>query len=224
MFRSICLTIVQLAAPSIRLILMVAIVASSLFIIAITFGINYALTFLAHTGINWFDKILIWFGSMGAFLCALILFPSFAQMISGLFTDRISNAVISTYYPNLTAERHIPINEMIGYGIRFSFLSMFLNIVALPFYFLLPGFNLIIFYILNSYLLGREYAEMIGLRTLDKISMRLFWEANRTQIFLGGAIITTIAFIPALNLTTPVAATTFAIHEHERLRRLAFSR
>ncbi|AHC73485.1 hypothetical protein P856_256 [Candidatus Endolissoclinum faulkneri L5] len=224
MFRSISLAIAQLANPNLRSILMIAITISLLFIIAITIGMNYAITLLAHTGINWFDKLIIWFGSLASFLFALIFFPGFVQIISGLFADRVSDAIISTYYPNLPAQRQTSISEVIGDGLRFAFLSMIINILALSLYFLLPGFNMIIFYLLNSYLLGREYAEMIGLRSLDRISMKKFWEANRTQLFLGGMLITTISIIPALNLTTPITATAFAIHEHERLRRLRISR
>jgi len=38
---------------------------------------------------------------------------------------------------------------------------------ALPLYIFVPGVNLVLFYGLNGYLLGREYFAMVAMRRLD---------------------------------------------------------
>ena len=219
MFRSISLTLGQLGDPRLRSVLVMAIGASLALIVALTIGVGYALNALAQTGTEWLDSLLVWLGAVGTFIFALIFFPGSVQLVSGLFADRVADAVMSAHYPHAPAPRHVPLGEVIGDGLRFAVLSIGLNVLALPLYFVLPGLNLIVFYGLNGYLLGREYAEMVGQRTLDRMSMRTFRSANRTPLFLGGVLIAALSTIPILNLTTPVVATAFAVHEHERLRR-----
>jgi hypothetical protein len=43
-------------------------------------------------------------------------------------------------------------------------LGIALNLLALPAYLLLPGVNLLLFYAVNGWLLGREYFELVALR------------------------------------------------------------
>ena len=219
MFRSISLTLGQLGDPRLRSVLLMAIAASLVLIVALTVAVGYALAALAQTGTEWLDSLLVWLGAVGTFIFALIFFPGSVQLVSGLFADKVADTVMAAHYPNAPPPRHVPLGEVIGDGLRFALLSIGLNILALPLYFVLPGLNLIVFYGLNGYLLGREYAEMVGQRTLDRVALREFRRANQGSLFLGGVLIAALSTIPVVNLTTPVVATAFAVHEHERLRR-----
>jgi uncharacterized protein involved in cysteine biosynthesis len=219
MFNSISLTLGQLGDPRLRSVLLMAIGASLALIIALAAGVGYILSALAQTGTGWLDDLLVWLGAIGTFIFALIFFPGSVQLVSGVFADRVADTVMARHYPAAPPPRHIPLGEVLGDGLRFAALSIGLNILALPLYFVLPGLNLIVFYGLNGYLLGREYAEMVGQRTLDRMALREFPRANRTSLFLGGVLIAALSTIPVVNLTTPVVATAFAVHEHERLRR-----
>ncbi|MEQ8586536.1 MAG: EI24 domain-containing protein [Thalassobaculaceae bacterium] len=219
MFRSISLTLDQLGDTRLRSVLILAIAASLVVIVALAAAAGVALSALAETGTGWLDDLIVWVGAIGTFVLALIFFPGSVQLVSGLFADRVADAVMAKHYPDAPAPRQVPLGEVIGDGLRFAAISIGLNIVALPLYFVLPGLNLLIFYGLNGYLLGREYADMVGQRTLDRASLRTFREANRGSLFLGGVLIAALSTIPVVNLTTPVVATAFAVHEHERLRR-----
>lgn len=219
MFTSISLTLGQLGDPRLRSVLLMAVGASLVLILAIAAGVGFVLSALAQTGTGWLDDLLVWLGAIGTFVLALIFFPGSVQLVSGLFADRVADTVVSTHYPDVPAPRPIPLSEVLGDGLRFAFVTIGLNVLVLPLYLLLPGLNLLIFYGLNGYLLGREYAEMIGQRTMDRTALQTFRRANRGALFVGGVLIAALSTIPGLNLTTPVVATAFAVHEHERLRR-----
>lgn len=219
MFHSISLTLEQLGDKRLRSVLILSIGASLVLIISLAAVVGIALTSLAETGTGWLDEVIVWIGAIGTFVLALIFFPGSVQLVSGLFADRVADAVMARHYPDAPAPRHVPLGEVVGDGLRFAAITIGLNIVALPLYFVLPGLNLLIFYGLNGYLLGREYAEMVGQRTMDRMSLRAFREANRGSLFVGGVLIAALSTIPVVNLTTPVVATAFAVHEHERLRR-----
>ena len=62
---------------------------------------------------------------------------------------------------------------------------------------------------------------MIAIRRLDRAEVKAFRQQNQGALFAGGVLIAIIATVPILNLATPVLATAFALHEHERLRRRA---
>ena len=219
MFHSISLTLEQLGDKRLRSVLILSIGASLVLIISLAAVVGIALTSLAETGTGWLDEVIVWIGAIGTFVLALIFFPGSVQLVSGLFADRVADAVMARHYPDAPAPRHVPLGEVVGDGLRFAAITIGLNIVALPLYFVLPGLNLLIFYGLNGYLLGREYAEMVGQRTMDRMSLRAFREANRGSLFVGGVLIAALSTIPVVNLTPPVVATAFAVHEHERLRR-----
>jgi uncharacterized protein involved in cysteine biosynthesis len=219
MFDSLSRTVAQLTDPRLRSILVIAALASLALIVALAVAVGAGLSALAQTGMPWLDELIVWLGAIGTAVIALIFFPGSVQVVSSLFVDRVADAVEGRHYPGLPTAVPQSMANAVGDAMRLAVLSIGLNLLALPLYFLLPGFNLMIFLSLNGYLLGREYAEMVALRRMDREAVRAFRRANRWPLFAGGVVIAALSAVPVVNLTTPVVATAFAVHEHERLRR-----
>lgn len=219
MFQSIAKTLGQLGDPRLRGALVSAVFATLALILALSAAVGAGIDAMEATGINWLDGVLGVVGALGTVVLSLLLFPGMVQLISGLFADRIAEAVEARHYPNLGPARSQPLTEVVGEALRFAAVSIGLNLLALPFYLLLPGLNLALFYALNGYLLGREYAEMVAARRMDRAGIRAFRQRNQGAVFLGGVAIAVLTTIPLVNLATPVLATAFALHEHQRLRR-----
>ena len=108
----------------------------------------------------------------------------------------------------------------IGLALKFFLVVLLVNIVAL-FLLLVPGVNLIAFYIGNGYLLGREYFELAAMRHMPPAEAKKLRQANRLTVFLAGLIIAGIASVPILNLITPLFATAFMVHMYKDLARRA---
>jgi uncharacterized protein involved in cysteine biosynthesis len=85
----------------------------------------------------------------------------------------------------------------------------------------IPPLNLVLFYLLNGYLLGREYFEMVAVRRLDLPATKRLRRAFRGRVIMAGAVITFLLTIPLVNLITPIIATAFMLHIFEDLRRRA---
>jgi CysZ protein len=94
------------------------------------------------------------------------------------------------------------------------------NLIAL-FLLLVPGVNLIAFYVGNGYLLGREYFEMVAMRHLPPDEARRLRRANMGYVSLCGLIIAGLASVPILNLLTPLFATAFMVRVYKSLARRA---
>lgn len=219
MFESIARTLAQLGDPRLRGVLVVAILATLALIVGLSVAAGAGIDALQATGIGWLDSVLGFAGAVATLILAVLFFPGMVQVISGVFADRVAEAVEARHYPALGPARHQTIGEILTDALRFAALSVGLNLLALPFYLLLPGINLALFYGLNGYLLGREYAEMVAVRRLDRAGVRAFRKQNQGALFAAGVTIAILATIPVLNLATPVLATAFALHEFERLRR-----
>jgi uncharacterized protein involved in cysteine biosynthesis len=163
----------------------------------------------------------------GAFVVLLLvvsflLFPAVVAVVLSLFLEQVAGAVERRYYPDLPPPRGQPLLEATRGALLFAGITVALNLLALPLYLvlsLLPPLNIFVFYGLNSYLLGREYFELVAVRRLDLGRTRQVQRAFRGRIFRAGLVIALLLTIPLVNLITPLVATAFMLHVFERLRR-----
>lgn len=174
----------------------------------------------AVVDLGWLDLIIDVLGGAAAVVLAFLFFPGLVTGVSGLFVERVADAVEARDYPGLAPARSPGLAETLGNASRFLALVLVLNAVALVFVYLIPGVNLIVFYALNGFLLGREYFELVALRRLDLAEMRARRRAHGPRIFAAGVIIAVLATIPVVNLLIPVVATAFMVHVERRLAAL----
>jgi len=100
--------------------------------------------------------------------------------------------------------------------------TLALNLAALPLYLVLmfvPPLNLFVFYLLNGYLLGREYFELVAARRLDMAAVKRFRRTYRGRVLLAGVVIAFLLTLPIVNLVMPIMATGAMLHVFEGLRR-----
>ena len=87
---------------------------------------------------------------------------------------------------------------------------------ALPFMFF-AGLGVIILFLANSYLLGREYFELAAMRFRPPHEAKAMRKTNAAYIFLAGMVIAVFVSIPLVNLATPIFAMAFMVHIHKRM-------
>lgn len=157
-------------------------------------------------------------------VASFFLFPAVMASIMALLLEDIAKAVERRYYPDLPPAREQPLAEAILGGLVFAAVTLILNLLVLPLYLVLlfvPPLNFVLFYLLNGYLLGREYFELVAVRRLDLPATKRLRRDFRGRVILAGAVITFLLTIPLVNLVTPIIATAFMLHTFEDLRRRA---
>lgn len=168
---------------------------------------------------------LVDIAAVGAIAVAsFFLFPAVMASIMALLLDDIARAVERRYYPDLPPARPQPLGEAVFGNVIFILVTLILNLLVLPLYLVLifiPPLNLVLFYLLNGYLLGREYFEMVAARRLDLPAAKRLRRDSRGRVIVAGAVITFLLTIPLVNLVTPIIATAFMLHVFEELRRRA---
>jgi uncharacterized protein involved in cysteine biosynthesis len=153
-------------------------------------------------------------------LVTFLLYPGVVVLIVSLFLDHVADAVEARHYPNLPPPRSQKLAEIVFQSMRFAGVLIALNILALPIYavlFFLPPFNIVLFYLLNGYLIGREYFELVAFRRLDPAATRALRKSSRGSLLVAGAFLTLLMTIPIVNLCAPIFSAAFMTHLFHRL-------
>ncbi len=230
--------VAQLPDPRLRRVLIIGILGSFVIFGALWVALWWAMNSVAWTdiwGLGWFISLFGdfagWVGSIVFFSSILfatfLLFPAIVTIIVGFFLEEVVDAVETRHYPSEPAPRPQPLSEVLAITTKFALIVAALNILFLPIYlllFLLPPLNLVLYYLLNGYLVSREYYELVALRRLEPRPARRLRRAHRGRLLLAGVILVFFMTIPIVNFVTPVLATAFMVHVFQGLpRRNEFS-
>jgi len=172
-------------------------------------GLSHWIGWLAHFGTVILAIGLAWF-----------LFPAVITIFVGFFVEAVASAVEARYYPGRPPARQQSFAAMVGTGLRFGAVALFLNLILLPAYLLMllfPPLYLLVFYWVNGYLLGRAYFELVAYRRLDERAANALRRAWSGRVTLAGVMIALMLTIPVFNLFAPIAATAFALHLFEAM-------
>ena len=82
---------------------------------------------------------------------------------------------------------------------------------------LFAGFGFIIFFVANSYLLGREYFLLAAMRFHSVEEAKALRKRHHGTVVLAGAFIAAFVSIPILNLATPLFGMAFMTHMHKKI-------
>jgi CysZ protein len=165
---------------------------------------------------DWIETTVQWLGGLGLVVGSIFLIPAVTSLMAGLYLDDIAAQVERTNYPADPPGREMPVGQAIASGLKFFVVVLAVNLIAL-FLLLVPGVNLIAFYVGNGYLLGREYFEMVATRHLSPEAARALRKANAGFVTVSGLVIAALASVPILNLLTPLFATAFMVRIYKQL-------
>jgi CysZ protein len=167
---------------------------------------------------HWIETTIEWLGGLALVVGSIFLIPPVTSLVAGLYLDDIAAQVEGSQFPADPPGRELPALQAVWLALKFFFVVLLVNIVAL-FLLLIPGVNLIVFYLGNGYLLGREYFELAAMRHLSPADAKALRRSNRLMVLLCGLIIAGLASVPILNLVTPLFATAFLVRIYKGLAR-----
>lgn len=212
--------IAQLPDPSFRRPLLISLAGALALLIALWLGASWALAGADWTGIAWLDSTIDALGVLTVLLATAILYPATAAAVLSLFLDGIVEAVEARHYPALPPARRLALSEQIGLALKPLAVAVITNLIALPLY-LIPAINLLVFYGLNGYILGREYFAMVAARRLEPKRRHDLWREHRLTWIAMGVVIVFLSTLPVINLAAPIVAVAAATHGVTALTGLA---
>ncbi|MSO76570.1 MAG: hypothetical protein EXQ87_06615 [Alphaproteobacteria bacterium] len=222
MFGDFLLSFGQLGDRRMRRPLWIGLAGSVAILVMLVAAANALLFSLSYVEWRWLDWLLKLLGGGGSLLLAWLLFPAVATVLQSFFLEEVAAAVEGRHYPGQPPPRVQPWGETIWATLRFLALVVAINLLMLPLYLLalfIPPLSLLLSCLVNGYLLGREYFELVAFRRLDARAVKALGRARRGRIWLTGMAMAFLFAVPIVNLVMPVLATAMMVHRFERFRR-----
>lgn len=165
---------------------------------------------------GWLGLVTVIVAGIGfALLLALAIAPVTA-LVAGLFLDEIAELVERTDYPRDPPGSALPALQAIVLALKFVGVVILGNLVALVLLFV-PGINIAAFFLVNGYLLGREFFEFAALRFRSEAEAKALRKKHGMTVFLAGLVIAGFLAVPFLNLLTPLFAAAMMVHLHKAI-------
>jgi len=212
LLKTLGLAIEDALAPAQRHALIFSIVGAVAVFALLLLGVNWGVTAARVSEHWWFRWPLEILGNLAVLGLAWLLFPGVATTILSLFLEPVLRRLENQHYPALPPSLGMPLGASLASGLRLLGLTIALNLLALPIYLLIPAINLFLFYLLNGYLLGREYFDLVALRRLDGVAAGALWRERRGRWLLAGTAIAALLSLPVVNLAAPLVAAALMLH------------
>jgi CysZ protein len=163
----------------------------------------------------WLDGLVATLGGFSFFIGLLFLFPAVATLVMGALLDDVVDAVEDRHYPARKAVRPTGMWRGAWLGLASGARMLLVNLLLLPVYLILlvTGIGPFLLYLLvNGYLLGRDYVQMVSVRHLDKTAERTHRKATRGSQFALGVLVSLLFLVPFVNLLAPLLGAAMATH------------
>ncbi len=167
---------------------------------------------------GWLSFVFAIMAGLGLALALGLLISPVTAVIAGLFLDDVAEVIEKKDYPADPAGTAMPLTEAIPSSLKFFGVVILGNLIALLLL-LVPGVNLIAFFLVNGYLLGREFFEFAAMRFRTPADARAFRSKHSTKVFMAGLVIAAFLAIPFLNLLTPLFAASMMVDLHKAISR-----
>jgi CysZ protein len=165
---------------------------------------------------GWLGFVFAILAGIGLALALALLIAPVTAIIAGLFLDDVAEVLEKRDYPQDAPGRAMPMGEAIWASIKFFGVIILGNLIALLLL-LVPGVNLVAFFLVNGYLLGREFFEFAAMRFRTPDEARQLRAKHAATVFTAGLVIALFLAIPFVNLLTPLFAASLMVHLHKSI-------
>ena len=210
MFSAISKTLGQMNDPAIRRVIGKTLGLAILGYIGFVVLIYLLVGWLSGLS-GWLEGLAQFGGVFAAIVIAWFIFPAVAAAIAGIFADEVIDAVEAKHYPALPPAHPVPVLSAVADGLKLAAIALLVNVAALPLL-VIPPVYVLFTWIVNGWLLGREYFEMVAFRRLDRATAHELRRRHNRTFTIAGVMIAVCLTIPFVNLVAPVLGAAFMVH------------
>lgn len=205
----------QVFSPPLRKVLLKSIGLALLLLVAFGALLQWLLQFLLPLASPYDTIAAILLGALTLVLVFFAMAPV-TSLMAAIFLDDVAEEVERTKFPADAPGRPLSIPRAALLSVKFFGIVLLVNLGAILLWFVIPVFNVAVFFFANAYLLSREFFEMAAMRHRSPEEARRLRQQHAVSVFISGMVIAAIVVIPVLNLITPVFATAFMVRRNKR--------
>jgi uncharacterized protein involved in cysteine biosynthesis len=164
------------------------------------------------------DAVLSWGSIPVILLASVFLMVPVASAFTGFFLEDVAEAVEDRHYPALPALTPVPFLTTVMDSMLFFGALVLANLLALAIYPFAGPLAPVLFWVVNGYLLGREYFTMVAMRRVGRAGARMLRRRHAGEIWLAGTLMAAPLSVPLVNLLIPVLGIATFTHLFHRLQ------
>ncbi|SFB84086.1 EI24 domain-containing protein [Tropicimonas isoalkanivorans] len=150
-------------------------------------------------------------------VASVFLMVPVASAFTGFFLDEVAEAVEERHYPQLPPANPGNWGEAMKDSVSFLGVIVVVNLIALILYFFVGPFAPLLFWVVNGYLLGREYFQLVAMRRVGRKGAIAARRRHMPRIWLAGTLMAAPLSIPIVNLFVPILGAATFTHLYHRL-------
>ena len=167
--------------------------------------------------VGFVDDLVSWAAVGLMLVLSVVLMVPAAAAVVGFFLDDIAAAVEARHYPGLPPATEPGIGEQVADALKFLGLVVAVNLAALVVYLLVPPLAPFVFWLINGFLLGREYFQLVAMRRLGRAAAVALRRRHFGRIWLAGTAMAVPLSVPLVNLVVPILGVAVFTHQFHRL-------
>jgi CysZ protein len=206
----------QIFSPPLRKVMWKSLFLTVAVLLALAFCLDRLAASIMPTGPAWLTWLLSIAAALGLLASVILLAPPTASLVAGFYLDDVAAMVEREIDPMCAPGVPPPLVATLGMGLRFAALSLMVYVAVIVLT-LVAGLGFAAFFLLNGYLLGREYFELIAMRHMPRAAAEELRRTNSGRVYLAGLIVSGFVAVPVLNLLTPLFAAAFMTRVVKRL-------
>jgi uncharacterized protein involved in cysteine biosynthesis len=169
--------------------------------------------------VGWIDNALSLAAIPLMLVLSIFLMVPVASAVIGIFLEEVAGAVEDRHYPALGPADPIPFADGLVDAVSFLGVLILANIAAFALYLVFTPLAPIIFWLLNGFLLGREYFTVVALRRVGRTEAKAQRKRHAARIWLAGTLMAIPLTVPIVNLLIPILGVATFTHLYHRLER-----
>ncbi len=167
--------------------------------------------------VSFIDDIVSWAAVGVLLVLSVVLMVPVAAIVVGFFLDDIARAVETRHYPALPPATELSLSVQLWDSLKFAGVVVAVNLGALIVYLFVPPFAPFVFWIVNGYLLGREYFTLVAMRRLGPEGAAALRRKHMGWIWIVGTAMAVPLTVPVVNLLVPLLGVAVFTHQFHRL-------
>jgi CysZ protein len=168
--------------------------------------------------VTWLSSLASWATVLLMIVLSVVLMVPVAAAFTGIFLDDVAEAVEEVHYPGMTPVGSIPLTDTLRDSISLIAVTIGVNLIALILFFFVGPLAPMLFYVVNGYLLGREFFQMAAMRREGREGANQLRRRHAGQIWVAGTLMAVPLSVPLVNLLMPVIGAATFTHMYHRLK------